>query len=112
MGAASLEPGSLFANDFEIVRPLSAGGMGSVHVALQKSTGKQRALKLMLAQLVANPDLRRRFHQEARIASMIESEHVVEVVGAGVDEASGAPWLAMELLEGMDVDNAVRAPDR
>ncbi len=109
MGAASLEPGSLFANDFEIVRPLSAGGMGSVYVALQKSTGKQRALKLMLAQLVANPDLRRRFHQEARIASMIKSEHVVEVVGAGVDEASGAPWLAMELLEGMDLDTAIRS---
>jgi serine/threonine protein kinase len=107
MNAASLAPGTLFAGDFEIVRLLSTGGMGSVYVARQKSTGKVRALKLMLLQLVQDADLRRRFDQEARIASLIKSDHVVEVVGAGVDEATGVPWLAMELLEGTDLDTAV-----
>lgn len=109
MSAAPLAPGTLFAGDFEILRPLRTGGMGSVYVAQQKSTGKERALKLMLPQLVADPILRRRFDQEARIASLIESDHVVEVVGAGVDEATGSPWLAMELLEGEDLETAVEA---
>jgi serine/threonine protein kinase len=107
MNAAPLAPGASFAGDFEIVRLLSTGGMGSVYVARQKSTGKERALKLMLLQLVDDPGLRRRFEQEARIASLIKSDHVVEVVGAGVDDASGVPWLAMELLNGTDLDTAI-----
>jgi serine/threonine protein kinase len=101
-----LAPGTVFANDYEVVRELSAGGMGTVYVVNQRSTGKQRALKLMLPQLVSDPELRRRFEQEARVASLIESEHVVEVVGAGIDEASGAPWLAMELLRGDELTSA------
>ncbi|HEX4512756.1 MAG TPA: serine/threonine-protein kinase, partial [Polyangiaceae bacterium] len=97
----SLEPGTVFAGDYKVVQLLSEGGMGSVYVAEQISTGKQRALKLMLPQLVADPRLRTRFEQEARIGSKIDSEHVVEVVAAGVDQAfGGVPWLAMELLRG------------
>jgi serine/threonine protein kinase len=107
LGVTSLPAGALFADDFEILRPLSAGGMGTLYVARQKSTGKERALKLMLLQLAQNTELRRRFEQEARIASLIRSDHVVEVVGAGVDEASGVPWLAMELLEGTDLAAAI-----
>ncbi len=36
--------------------------------------------------------------QEARIGSRIESEHVVEVVAAGVDDATQSPYLVMEML--------------
>jgi serine/threonine protein kinase len=109
MTISTFATGAVFAGEFEIVEPLKSGGMGSVYVARQRSTGKLRALKLMLPQLVADADLRRRFEQEARIASLIKSDHVVEVVGAGVDEATGLPWLAMELLEGTDLDSAVEA---
>jgi serine/threonine protein kinase len=77
--------------------------MGSVYVVEQMSTGKPRALKLMLPDLISDPTSRRRFEQEARIASRIQSEHVVQVVGSGIDRASGTPWLAMELLSGHDL---------
>jgi hypothetical protein len=95
-----LVPGSIFAGDFRIERPLSEGGMGMVYVALQLSTGRERALKLLQPSLAASPEAHRRFEQEARIGAQIESEHVVEVVAAGVDVTIGAPWLAMELLQG------------
>jgi serine/threonine protein kinase len=81
--------------------------MGAIYVVEQVSTGKQRALKLMLPQLVADAALRRRFEQEARVGALIESEHVVEVVGAGVDAATSMPWLAMELLVGDDLSELV-----
>jgi eukaryotic-like serine/threonine-protein kinase len=81
--------------------------MGAVYVVEQVSTGKQRALKLMLPQLVADAALRKRFEQEARVGALIESEHVVEVVGAGVDAATNTPWLAMELLVGEDLSELV-----
>lgn len=103
MNAASLQVGSVFAGDYRIVKPLSAGGMGMVYVAHQLSTGRDRALKIMLGELAGNADLTRRFVQEAKIGAQIESEHIVEVVGAGVDAETQTPWLAMELLQGVDL---------
>ncbi|WP_437808028.1 protein kinase domain-containing protein [Sorangium sp. So ce1078] len=94
--------GMLFG-EFRIVRPLSAGGMGAVYIAEQASTGKLRALKLMHPQLCADTRLRERFEQEARVGALVESDHIVQVIGAGVDQANGVPWLAMELLEGEDL---------
>ncbi len=103
VAALHLEPGSIFASDFRVLRPLSEGGMGAVYVAEQLSTRAQRALKLMHPELVRNAALRARFEQEARVASQIPSDHVVQVIAAGVDQASGTPWLAMELLDGTDL---------
>jgi serine/threonine protein kinase len=99
----SLAPGTVFAHDFSVVRPLSQGGMGAVYVVQQLSTGALRALKLMHPQLVREPRQRQRFEQEARVGARIESDHVVQVLGAGVDDATGMPWLVMELLNGTDL---------
>jgi serine/threonine protein kinase len=99
-GVVSLGVGSVFAGDYRVVEPLAAGGMGAVYVVDQLSTSKKRALKVMHPELVADPELRRRFEQEAQLGSRIESEHVVDVHAAGVDTASGMPWLVMELLRG------------
>src|SRR6516225_9370983 len=95
-----LREGAVFAGDFRVVRPLSKGGMGTVYVVEQLSTGSLRALKLMLPELAQNESFRARFAQEARVGSRIESDHVVQVIGAGVDAETGSPWLAMELLKG------------
>ena len=69
--------------------------MGAVYVATQLSTGKERALKVMQPQLVASPEFRRRFEQEASIGARIASEHIVEVQAAGVDAPSGMPFIIM-----------------
>ena len=104
MGAAlSLEPGTLFARDFRIERPLAEGGMGAVYVVQQISTGRRRALKVMQPDLLQDDNSRRRFVLEAKIGARIASEHVVEVQLAGIDEQTGAPFLVMELLDGEDL---------
>ena len=108
IGIADLAAGTVFASEYRIVRRLAAGGMGAVYVAEQLSTGRERALKLMHPGLVGSPELRDKFALEARVGARIRSEHVVEVVGAGVDAQSGVPWLAMELLEGEDLAHAVK----
>ncbi len=74
--------------------------MGAVYVVEQLSTGKQRALKVMHPNLVHDVKQRQRFVQEAKIGARVESDHVVEVLGAGIEQATGTPWLAMELLQG------------
>jgi serine/threonine protein kinase len=104
----SVAPGQIFARDFRIERLLAEGGMGAVYIAEQLSTGQQRALKLMHAKLAPDAKSRERFMQEARIGSRIESEHIVQVVAAGIDDATDTPWLAMELLDGTDLDRLVQ----
>ena len=99
-----LRPGQILAKDFRVVRALAAGGMGSVYLVEQLSTGRERALKVMHPQYVRDAESRARFAQEARVGARIKSEHVVDVVSAGVDEETGIPWLAMELLDGEELE--------
>jgi tRNA A-37 threonylcarbamoyl transferase component Bud32 len=103
-----MTPGTVFAGDYRVVQPLNQGGMGAVYVVQQLSTGKMRALKLMHASLVSDAMSRARFEQEARIGARIASEHVVEVVAAGVDPQTHVPYLVMELLEGEDMSTRLR----
>jgi serine/threonine protein kinase/ferredoxin/hemoglobin-like flavoprotein len=105
---SSVSPGTVVGGEFEIVRAIGHGGMGAVYLATQRGTGAMRALKMMHAALAKDARLRERFVQEARVGSLVRSDHVVQVLGAGVDDATGAPWLAMELLEGSDLGALVR----
>ncbi|MBE7479279.1 MAG: serine/threonine protein kinase [Polyangiaceae bacterium] len=95
--------GAVIGGDFRVERELARGGMGGVWLAEQISTGQKRALKIMHPTLIAQARMRERFEQEARVGARIPSEHVVEVIAAGVDSALGIPWLAMELLHGEDL---------
>ncbi|WP_437534085.1 substrate-binding domain-containing protein [Sorangium sp. So ce726] len=103
-----MTPGTIIAGRYRIVHPLGEGGMGAVLVVEHIETKARRAMKVMLPHLVQDPRLRERFAQEARIGASIKSDHVVEVMDAGVDEQTGTPFLVMELLEGESLDCAVQ----
>ncbi|MBS2025159.1 MAG: protein kinase, partial [Deltaproteobacteria bacterium] len=107
-----LEAGQVLARDFRVLKPLAAGGMGSVYLVEQLSTGRQRALKVMHPQLARDAESRGRFQQEARVGARIRSEHVVEVVSAGIDDDTGIPWLAMELLDGEELAQRMKRQGR
>ena len=106
--ATSVSSGTVLGGDFRVIELLRSGGMGAVYVADQLSTGKRRALKLMRPETVDDARLRERFEQEAKVGALIASDHVVEVIGAGIDTPTGIPWIAMELLEGEDLSCYVR----
>jgi len=105
---ATLRQGQILGKDFKVLRPLAAGGMGAVYLVEQLSTGRERALKVMHPQFVKSEDSRARFTQEAKVGAKIRSDHVVEVVSAGVDDDTGIPWLAMELLDGEELAKRVQ----
>ena len=100
------QPGAVVANDFRIERQLARGGMGTLYVVTQLSTGHERVLKVMHSRLVADARSRERFLQEARASARIESDHVVQVIAAGFDE-QGIPWIVMEYLRGEDLAAAI-----
>lgn len=98
--ARLLSAGTIFAGDYRIVRPLAEGGMGAVYVVEQLSTGSQRAIKVIREELLRDTKTRERFQQECRVSARIQSDHVVQVLAAGVDPTSQLPFMVMELLQG------------
>lgn len=104
-GLPSLGPGALFRARYRIVRLIKAGGQGAVYEVKDETTNRPRALKVMLPSLVDDPDMRARFELEARVTGDIESDHLVRISDVGIDEASSAPFMVMDLLRGEDLQS-------
>jgi serine/threonine-protein kinase len=105
---AALPANMLFHERYRIVRSISDGGMGAVYEIRDERTRPPRALKVMLPSLVADPRMRERFALEAQVTGSIESDHLVRVSDAGVDEATGIPFIVMDLLRGRDVKALIK----
>jgi serine/threonine-protein kinase len=62
----------------------------------------------MHATLFQSEDLRERFRREATVAAHVDSEFIVDVFDAGVDEATGMPFLVMEMLRGEELGQRLK----
>jgi serine/threonine protein kinase len=107
-----LQQDTVFAGRYRIVRRIAAGGMGAVYEVLHLETERRRALKVMLPHMLQSEDLRERFKREARVAARIESEFIVDVFDAGVDDATQMPFLVMELLKGEELGKRLKRVGR
>jgi serine/threonine-protein kinase len=70
-----LSNGETFAG-FRIVRLLGSGGMGEVYLAKHPRLPRRDALKVLPADVSANPDYRARFDREADLASRLWHPHI------------------------------------
>ena len=83
--------------------------MGVVYEVEHVHTGERLALKVVASTVEPSPQAIARFKREARVSVLIKSENVVRVTDADVaPELDGAPFLVMELLEGMDFEKAAQ----
>jgi serine/threonine protein kinase len=82
---------------------VGSGSMGTVYKAWDQVTGAHVALKLL-----HNTSTAARFEREGRVLSQIAHANIVRYVGHGVTP-TGQPWLAMEWLEGSDLDSYLKA---
>jgi serine/threonine protein kinase/tetratricopeptide (TPR) repeat protein len=96
----TFSPGTLVAGRFSVQRMAARGGMGSVYEARDTEGGRTVALKLMHA--TADSESARRFTREAQVLSGLHHPGIVSYVAHGVTE-DGQPFLAMEWLEGEDL---------
>ena len=92
---------------FRIMRELGRGGMGVVYEAEDPHLRRHVALKVMLPQFAANPTDKARFEREARAQASIKSDHVATIHQVG--EEGGAPFLAMEFIDGVTLEAWLRA---
>jgi serine/threonine protein kinase len=83
---------------YEIVSRIGAGGMGEVWRAKDAKIGRDVAIKVLPASLVTDADRLQRFEQEARAAGTLNHPNLVTIYELGTHD--GAPFIAMELLEG------------
>ena len=94
----ALQPGSLLAKRYRLIKKVGAGGMGSVWLAHDQSLDAFCAVKLVRDELVSNQEVRARFAREAKLAAQLRSPHVVDVFDYG--ESDDALYIAMAWLEG------------
>jgi eukaryotic-like serine/threonine-protein kinase len=106
--SAKLTEGTVFAGRYRVVRCLAAGGMGAVYEVIHLETDRRRALKVMHPHLFQSEEMRERFKREARIAAQVDSEYIVDVSDAGVDDATQMPFLVMELLRGEELGDRLK----
>ena len=111
MAIVELRAGETFAG-FEVIRKLNAGGMGAVYEVRRVGLERPLALKIMAPEFADSEDHQKRFLREARVASKLESDHVVEVLDANIDPGTRTPWIAMEFLRGEDLAAVMRRRGR
>jgi serine/threonine-protein kinase PpkA len=84
-----------------IKREIGAGGMASVHLAVQTSLDREVALKVMAPALAADPTFSKRFLQEARMLASLAHPNIVAVYDVGVTPAQ-LHYFSMQYLPGGD----------
>jgi serine/threonine protein kinase len=93
---------------YRLVRRLATGGMAEIFLARQEGKdgfSRDLVVKRILPHLAADPEFKRMFQGEARLAAHLSHPNVVHVYdyGSVVDEGEETFYLAMELVRGVDL---------
>jgi len=81
--------------------------MGVVYRGFDPALEREVAIKVMGAATVSDPELKKRFEQEAKASARLQHPNIVTVYDFGYDD-QGAPYMAMELLRGQDLEQRIR----
>jgi len=90
---------------YRLLGRLGAGGMGRVFLGVS-AAGRPVAVKIVHAELAADPDFRARFSSEVAAARKVSGLFTALVVDADVD--ARVPWLATAYVAGPSLSEAVR----
>jgi eukaryotic-like serine/threonine-protein kinase len=99
--------GLVLSDRYRIVRKLGEGGMGAVYQAEHALIEKRIALKVLFPELTRRTDLVARFLQEAKSASRIGHENVIDISDFG-QSPEGLVYIAMEYLDGQDLGAIIK----
>jgi len=95
---------------FEILRLLGKGAMGEVHLGRDPLLGREVAIKVIQQDTAFGSEAKARFAREAQAAASLSHPNVVTVFEFGEDE--GLLYLAMEYLQGEDLERLIRTGGR
>lgn len=91
---------------YEIVREIHRGGQGVVYEAIQESTGRAVAVKVLLEGQFAGERAKWRFEREVRLIAALRHRSIVVIHDSGITH--GKYYFAMDYVRGQPLDTHVR----
>src|SRR4051812_34440353 len=95
---------------YEMEKPLGRGGMGSVYAATDSQTGQRVAIKALTPQLAMAEGFREKFESEIESLKTLKHDGIVRLYGYG--EQDGVLFYSMELVEGISLEDELKAGRR
>jgi serine/threonine-protein kinase len=102
LSSPELVEGSVLDNAYRVIRRIGGGAMGTVYLVEHTHLGRRFAAKVVASAHCADEQVVARLRNEARVASSIQHENLVDVTHLG-QTSDGALFVVMELLEGHDL---------
>jgi Protein kinase domain/Domain of unknown function (DUF4388) len=106
-GSLSRDNGALVGK-YRILRLIGKGSMGMVYQARDTVLDRDVALKVMVAHVADDAEMKARFEREAKAVARMMHPNIVTVFDLGT-HVDGSPFIAMELLKGQDLREAMRS---
>lgn len=98
--------GQVLGDRYKVIRRIGEGGMGMVYETEHVIIEKRFALKVLRDDFSSRPEVVERFRQEAKSASRIGNEHIVDISDFG-ETKDGSSFFVMEYLEGHDLSHVI-----
>jgi hypothetical protein len=92
---------------YVVLGRIGKGGMGMVYRGLDEALEREVAVKILAGEGNLDEESRKRFEVEAKAAARLQHPNIVTVFERGEDRA--VPFIAMELLPGMDLEALLRS---
>jgi len=105
--AAAPDPPPARIGSCDIVRKLGSGGMGVVYEALQPTTGRRVAVKVIRTGTHLDPLAQRMFQREIHTLGRLDHPAIATIYDAGCTR-DGVPYFVMELVDGLPLDQFIR----
>src|SRR3954449_10437149 len=106
---AKVDPliGVTLADRYRLTRKLGEGGMGAVYEGTHVVLSKPVAVKVLRDKYLDRPEVAQRLVQEARLASSIRHENIVDITDSGSTE-DGRTFVVMEHLAGLSLSELLK----
>jgi len=93
---------------YEITQELSRGGQGVVYQAIQKTTKRQVAIKVLLEGPYASESAQKRFEREIEMVAQLRHPNIISIFHSGTT-SDGHPFYVMDYAPGLPLQQYVRS---
>lgn len=104
----TLQPGQSLLQ-YRLVEKIGEGGMGAVYRATDTKLERDVALKVLPADLAADPERLERFQREAKAVAALNHPHIVTLFN--IEHDGDTHFLTMELVQGTSLDRMLTPGD-
>ncbi|MBA3855597.1 MAG: hypothetical protein C0507_01690 [Cyanobacteria bacterium PR.3.49] len=94
---------------YRLVSPLSEGGMGIIYSGEHIHTGQKLAIKLLHPTFARQSTAVERFKQEAKAVGSLMHPNLVTIMDFGITERRRIPYLIMELIPGINLEQILKS---